>query len=48
VQGNRHGRGRAGPGRAPRAGGGMLRPDPGRPGLGMELRAAVAEPFRRA
>jgi L-alanine-DL-glutamate epimerase-like enolase superfamily enzyme len=28
--------------------GGMLRPDPGRPGLGMELRTADAEPFRRA
>jgi len=27
---------------------GMLRPDPGRPGLGMELRAADAERFRRA
>jgi len=27
--------------------GGMLRPDPGRPGLGMELRTADAEPFRR-
>jgi L-alanine-DL-glutamate epimerase-like enolase superfamily enzyme len=26
-------------------GGGMLRPDPGRPGLGMELRAADAEKF---
>ncbi|HKA97290.1 MAG TPA: enolase C-terminal domain-like protein [Streptosporangiaceae bacterium] len=29
-------------------GGGMLRPDPGRHWLGMELRAADAEPFRRA
>jgi len=28
--------------------GGMLRPDPARPGLGMELRTADAEPFRRA
>ncbi|HEY1324312.1 MAG TPA: enolase C-terminal domain-like protein [Streptosporangiaceae bacterium] len=28
--------------------GGMLRPDPARPGLGMELRAADAERFRRA
>jgi len=28
--------------------GGMLRPDPARPGLGMELRTADAERFRRA
>jgi len=28
--------------------GGVLRPDPARPGLGMELRTADAEPFRRA
>jgi hypothetical protein len=28
-------------------GGGTLTPDPGRPGLGVALRTADAEPFRR-
>jgi hypothetical protein len=28
--------------------GGTLTPDPGRPGLGMTLRQADAEPFRQA